>query len=83
MRYWEHLFQNNMYIAIIIVPLLISKDLAMKIFGILILISVITTYLFYSYAFNSVWCFFSAILSMYTVFLIRRHKDHGKNFVVQ
>ncbi|MDC0535930.1 hypothetical protein OAO18_09005 [Francisellaceae bacterium] len=71
-----------MYIAIIIVPLLISRDLAMKIFGLLILVSVVATYVLYSYAFNSVWCFFSAIISMYTVFLIRRHKDHGRNFVI-
>lgn len=72
-----------MYIAIIIIPLLISKDYAMKWFGILILISVITTYVFYSYAFNSVWCFFSAVISIYTVYLIRRTKDHGRNFVVK
>ena len=45
------------YIAIIIFPLWISKDWAIKVFGLLILISVIITYLFYSYAFNSVWCF--------------------------
>ncbi|TNF69006.1 MAG: hypothetical protein EP298_04585 [Gammaproteobacteria bacterium] len=72
-----------MYIAIIIIPLLISRDIAMKIFGLLILLSVIATYLFYSYAFNSVWCFFSAIISMYTVYLIRRTKDHGRNFVIK
>ena len=71
-----------LYIAIIIIPLLISRDWAIKIFGILILISVIFTYIAYSYAFNSVWCFFSAVLSMYTVYLIRRHHDHGRNYIV-
>lgn len=71
------------YIAIIILPLWISKDWAIKIFGVLILISVVITYLFYSYAFNSVWCFFSAVISMYVVYIIRRKKDHGLNYEVE
>ena len=71
-----------LYIAVIIIPLWISRDWAIKLFGVLILISVIVTYLFYSYAFNSVWCFFSAILSIYVVYLIRRDKAEGLNIVV-
>ena len=58
-----------LYVAIIVIPPLISKDWAVKIFGVLILISVIITYLFYTYQFNSVWCFFCAVLSIYVVFL--------------
>jgi len=72
-----------MYIAIIVIPLLISKDWALKLYGILIFVCVIITYAFYSYAFNSVWCFFSAIISLYTVYLIRRHHDHGRNFAIR
>lgn len=71
------------YIAIIIIPLWISRDWAIKIFGFLILGSVTISYLFYSYAFNSVWCFFSAIISMYVVYLIRRKKEHGYNFEIK
>jgi hypothetical protein len=72
-----------MYIAIIIVPLWISRDIAIKTFGCLILISVIASYVFYSYAFDSVWCFFSAVISMYTVYVIRRRKDHGLNYDIE
>ncbi len=71
-----------MYIAIIILPLLISRDWALKILGGLIFLSVVATFLFYSYAFNSVWCFFSAVISMYIIYIIRRKKDHGRNFEV-
>ena len=63
------------YIVIIIVPLLIARDIAVKILGVLIFISVMATYAFYSYAFNSVWCFFSAVISMYIVYIIRRKTD--------
>lgn len=72
-----------LYIAIVILPLWISRDWAIKLFGLLILISVVITYLFYSYAFNSVWCFFSAVLSIYVVFLIRRTKKDSHNFIVR
>jgi hypothetical protein len=72
-----------LYIAVIIIPLWLSRDWAVKIFGWLILVSVVATYLFYSYAFNSVWCFFSAIISIYVIYLIRRDKNDGLNFIVK
>ena len=68
------------YIGIIILPALISRDWAVKLFGGLIFLSVLATYLFYSYAFNSVWCFFSAIISIYIIYIIRRTKKDGLNF---
>ena len=68
------------YIGIIILPALISRDWAVKLFGVLIFFSVLATYLFYSYAFNSVWCFFSAVISMYIIYIIRRTKKDGLNF---
>ena len=83
---WDALLGTSapkyVYIAIIILPLWISRDWAIKVFGALILVSVIITYLFYSYAFNSVWCFFSAVLSMYVIYLIRRKKEHAYNYEV-
>ena len=71
------------YIAIIILPLWICRDWAVKIMGVLVLLSVIASYLFYSYAFNSVWCFFSAVISMYVVYIIRRKKDFGCNYTIK
>ena len=91
-QYSAHTFLNAIlgtsipkyiYIAVIIIPLWISRDWAIKLFGTLILVSVIVTYLFYSYAFNSVWCFFSAVISIYVVYLIRREKEYGLNFEVK
>lgn len=76
-------FLRHFYVIVIVLPFIISKDIALKWMGILIFISVVITYLFYSYAFNSVWCFFSAIISMYIVYIIRRKKDHGLNYVVE
>jgi len=72
-----------LYIAVIIIPLWISRDWAIKIFGVLILVSVIATYLFYNYAFNSVWCFFSAVISIYVVYLIRRPREFGYNYMIK
>ena len=74
---------RQVYVVIIILPLLISRDIALKQMGVLIFLSVVVTYLFYSYAFNSVWCFFSAVISMYAIYIIRRPKDHGLNFVIE
>ena len=65
-----------LYVVLIVIPLLISRDHAVKVFGVLIAISVALTYVFYSYAFNSVWCFFCAVLSIYVLYLVRRIDDH-------
>lgn len=70
------------YIAVIILPLWISRNWAIKLLGTLILISVIVTYWLYSYAFNSVWCFFAAFVSIYVVYVIRRPRDHCLSFVI-
>ena len=74
---------RHFYVIIIVLPLLISRDLALKWMGVPILLVLIATYLFYSHAFNSVWCFFSAIISIYIIYVIRRKKDHGLNFVIE
>lgn len=77
----EHALYNTsiyrwLYVVLIVLPLLISRDNAVKILGVLIAISVALTYAFYSYAFNSVWCFFCAVLSIYILYLVRRIEDH-------
>ena len=76
-------FFRHFYVIIIVLPLLVSRDVAIKWMGVLIFISVVATYLFYSYAFNSVWCFFSAVISMYIIYIVRREKDHGLNYMVE
>jgi hypothetical protein len=53
------------YLFCTIVPFLIAKSNIMKIFGLLLAISAMASGYFYIHAFTSVWCFFSAALSLY------------------
>ena len=59
-----------LYLFAIVPPFLIVSDIKMKLFGALMLVSVCTTYVFYRYAFCSVWCFFGAILSLYIAYMM-------------
>ncbi len=65
------------YAFIVIVPLILSSDTYIRVFGFLIATSVITATVFFGYAFISVWCFFAAILSLYIVFLVYRKRALG------
>ncbi len=58
------------YGIIVIFPLLISSVLKVKIYGLIALTSLLIAYWFYFYQFTSVWCFFSAILSFYIIYII-------------
>lgn len=56
------------YAIIILVPLLISSNQRVNFLGSLISLSVIITYIMFSHAFISVWCFFAAVLSLYLLY---------------
>ncbi|MBO9999528.1 MAG: hypothetical protein J7641_11070 [Cyanobacteria bacterium SID2] len=60
------------YLQIVILPFLLSVVRELKIFGGLIVLSVIFTYEVFNYAFVSVWCFFAAVLSLYLVYIMPR-----------
>jgi len=60
------------YAAIVGIPLLLSSIATVRIFGILILLSVIFGFMFFEYAFTSIWCFIAAILSIYLIWIVRR-----------
>lgn len=60
------------YAVVICVPMMLSSDRQVQIFGILITLSVIGGFWFAAYAFTSIWCFFAALLSLYIIFVIRR-----------
>jgi hypothetical protein len=60
------------YWGFIVLPLLALSDRAVKLFGILILVSIFLTWLTYSQTFNSVWCFYSAILSIMVLWIVDR-----------
>ena len=67
-------FVGLLYITIVVVPCLMSYKLV-KIFGALVFFAALFTYLSYMYAFTSVWCFFSAILSIYILLGIIKTAD--------
>lgn len=55
------------YLAIIILPLLISSQKDVRIFGGLVTLVLLTTYFFFIYAYISVFCFGGALMSLYLV----------------
>jgi hypothetical protein len=59
-----------LYLLAVIPPFLVINHVRIKIFGFLLIASVLLSDLFYRYAFDSVWCFFSALLSLFIVYII-------------
>jgi hypothetical protein len=58
------------YLAIIGLPPLLSSHWHMKIFGLMLVISVLLTNLFFVYATTSVLCFFGAFITLYILYII-------------
>jgi hypothetical protein len=70
--YVPRVILRAIYALIVIVPLLLASDRYIKIFGVIIAISVAISSVFYSYAFISVWCYFAALLSIYMLMMINK-----------
>ena len=62
----------TLYGLIILVPLFLSSHRLIRIFGVLVVLSMALASVTYNAAFISVWCFFAALLSLYLVYMIRR-----------
>lgn len=60
------------YAAIVLVALFSVRRTSIRIFGGLILLTIIAAYFFYLDTFISVWCFFAAMVSTYVIALVRR-----------
>ena len=58
------------YLFVIIVPLLTSSNRRAQVFGILISLVAATTYLFFQFAYISVFCFGGALMSLYIIYMI-------------
>ena len=58
------------YLFIIIAPLLVSTNRDARRFGVLISIVVLVTYVFFSYAYISVFCFGGAVMSSYIIYAV-------------
>jgi hypothetical protein len=59
------------YASIVCLPLLFSSVRHIRVFGVIITLSVIAGFAFAHYAFTSVWCFMAAIVSAYLIFALR------------
>lgn len=59
------------YALLVGLPLVFSSRPAVKSYGVLLLISVLFSALFFHYAFTSIWCFFAAFLSLYSLRILR------------
>jgi hypothetical protein len=63
---------NALYLFVIIAPLLTSSDRRAQIFGILISAVATVKYLFFQFAYISVFCFGGALMSLYIVYAVFR-----------
>lgn len=52
------------YALIVCGSMLIASERALRLFGLLTAIAFVVSYVFYQYAFTSVWCFLAAVLSI-------------------
>ena len=60
-------FTYAIYLLVVIGPLLLSTSKDAKVFGVLVSIVFLVTYLFFTFAYISVFCFGGAIMSLYLV----------------
>jgi len=58
-----------LYVLAVVPPFLIGSDVKLKIFGYLLIVSIILAEILNRAAFDSVWCFFSAILSLFIIYV--------------
>ena len=69
----------TLYLISITFSLFLSTHRAVRVFGVLALLSFAAAYFFYATWFISVWCFFAALLSavVYLHFVLGRHERSG------
>ena len=60
----------TIYVAVVVGSLVLSRDVNVRIFGLLVAAVLVITYLFFSYAYISVFCFGAALMSFYLVWMI-------------
>lgn len=65
----------TIYVVFIIAPLWLSTDSGARIFGFLVFVVLIVTYLFFSFAYISVFCIGGALMSSYLFFMIFRKRS--------
>ncbi|MCE9590875.1 MAG: hypothetical protein K8S99_10160 [Planctomycetes bacterium] len=61
-----------LYILLVSTPLLASSERRLADFGFAVLLSAVVSHIFFSYAFESVWCYFAAVMAFYLVLVFWR-----------
>lgn len=77
--YMPAIILQILYPLIILVPLLLSSNGYVQIFGVIVFSSLLFTLLHFNYALISVWCYFAAVSSVYIPFMIIRSSNGPKN----
>lgn len=72
-------FLNCMYCIATVVPFFIARQPLFWLFGSLLSISYVISFIFYYQSFGSVWCFFAALLSSLIVYIIYSKHAHTTN----
>jgi hypothetical protein len=65
---------RGVYALQVFLALILSTNPKIRVFGVMILVSVMGTFVFFKYAFVSVWCFFAAILSAYLLMVLQSER---------
>lgn len=74
----DRLVLRIVYALQVFLALVVASDKKVRVFGVLILLSVIGSYLFFKYAFVSVWCFFAALISLYIWYAVSSEQTRVK-----
>ena len=70
---WDASFAwQGLYLAVVIAPLLISRDRGVRWFGAGVAAAAIVSHVLFHYAFASVWCFFAALASAHLCVVLYR-----------
>ncbi len=77
--FFEELIGNAFYCVAVLVPLFICSKPRVWYFGAALAASYVITYIFYYAAFTSVWCFFGALLSLLTLYIIYYNQHREKH----
>lgn len=74
-------FTYMIYSIVVVLPLLLSSQIEARIFGLLVAAVLIVTYVFFSFAYISVFCFGGALMSFYLVAMIFK-KGEPKHVII-
>ena len=61
---------NAIYLFVIVAPLLTSSNRRAQLFGVLVSMVAAITYLFFQYAYISMFCFGGAMMSLYIAYMV-------------